>query len=353
MSVPSPKRTPIFAAESLCPVCEAGVSKYHTRVDGYDYFQCTNCCSLHVDRATLDRIDEGKSTRVYDEKYWSEELRAARERADGVSLVRAGEAILYARRPVKRFLDVGTGPGFLLDALARHFPEQRNMFHGVELFPPDEHSSNPNYLVGNVGDLSGYFDAGTCIEVVEHLTPRMLKNLARGLAAISVPGSLWLFNTGMPEYVIGQDPAYLDPLHRGHIVSYGLKGVVSVFEPFEFRIRPIPGKSYAWFAEFKPVKNPTFEERVYKPLPENRALLEHSGLLFQAAFESARASVLLAYPSRAQSRVEGGPNPEQLVAREVWDEYQRMLHSRSWKVTAPLRVAARCIRAIRQWMTAG
>lgn len=173
-----------------CPVCGAGVSKFHARIDGYDYFQCINCSSLYIDRATLDRIDAGESTRVYDESYWNEELRAARERADGVSPVRAGEAILCARRPVERFLDIGTGPGYLPDALARHFPAHPDMFHGVELFPPEEHSTHPNYLIGDVAGLRGSFDAGTCIEVTEDLTPAMLKNVARGLAAISRPGTL-------------------------------------------------------------------------------------------------------------------------------------------------------------------
>ena len=334
-----------------CPVCGAGVSKFHARIDGYDYFQCIDCSSLYIDRATLDRIDAGQSTRVYDESYWNEELRSARERADGVSLVRAGEAILYARRPVERFLDIGTGPGYLLDALARHFPAHPDMFHGVELFPPEEHSAHPNYLIGDVGHLQGYFDAGTCIEVAEHLTPVMLKNVARGLAAISRPGTLWLFNTGMPEFVIEQNPEYLDPLRRGHIVSYGLRGIAHLFEPFGFRVSQIPGKSYAWYAEFKPTEALGFDERVYRPLPENRRLLEESGLLFQAAFESARASLYMqtAWAQSHAGQTARGQSPANTCAtNDVWDEYQRMLHSRSWRLTRPLRNAARWTRTFRQ-----
>lgn len=336
-----------------CPVYGAGASKFHARIDGYDYFQCVDCESLYIDRATLEMIDAGRSTRVYDENYWNEELRSARERADGVSLVRAGEAILYARRPVERFLDIGTGPGYLLDALARHFPGRSSMFHGVELFPPEAHSTNPNYLVGDVADLRGTFDAGVCIEVAEHLTPGMLKNMASGLAAISKPGTLWLFNTGMPEYVIAQDPSYLDPLRRGHIVSYGLRGIACLFEPFGFRISPIPGKSYAWFAQFRPVETPGFDERVYQPLPENRRLLEESGLLFQAAFESARAAMYMhaaetqTFPQ--QGSVAGAQSSSgSCVADSVWAEYQLMLHSRSWRLTQPLRTAACWVRAFRR-----
>lgn len=265
--------------------------------------------------------------------------------------MRAGEAILYARRPVKRLLDVGTGPGYLLDGLARHFPEHVDMFYGVELFPPEAHSRHPNYVVGDVGALKLRFDAGVCIDVVEHLTPQMLRNVARGLAGISEPGSLWLFNTGMPEFVIEQDPGYLDPLRRGHIVSYGLRGAAHVFEPFGFRVSAIPGKSYAWFAEFRPRESPAFHERVYRPLPENRKLLEESGLLFQAAFESARASLYMQAASDqadAAARADANGCAGSPAPMDLWDEYQRVLHSRSWKLTRPLRAVARWARTLKR-----
>lgn len=324
-----------------CPVCETGESSLYTRIDGYDYFRCAVCGPLDIDGAIVDAVDAGKGTRVYDAEYWQEELPAARERAHGVSLVPVGEAILYARRPVRRFLDVGTGPGFLLDALSELLPSHAGVFHGVELFPPEEHSANPNYYVDDVRGLNGVFDAGTCIEVVEHLTPRVLRNLAQSLAKISATNSLWLFNTGSPDYVLHEDPGYLDPLHRGHIVAYGLRGIRHIFEPFGFRVSTIPGKNYAWFAEFRPTETLDFSERVYRPLGENRALLEESGLLHQAAFESARAS-LYQQVLQQQEPVSGAA-----VSADVWHEYQRMLHSRSWKLTRPLRSAARWLRKAR------
>lgn len=281
--------------ETTCPVCEAGKSVFYANIDGYDYLQCGACRSLHIARDVLDDIDRGNAPRIYDEDYWREELRSARERAGGVSLVRAGEAILYCRRPVTRFLDVGTGPGYLLDELAKQFPARQDVFHGVELFPPEEHSSHPNYIKGNVGMLAMTFDAGVCIEVIEHLTPRMLAELARGLARVSAAGTLWLFNTGMPDYVLKEDPNYLDPLHRGHIVSYSLQGLTQMFEPHGLRVQGLPGKSFAFVAEYQPeVAAGDFEYRIYHPLKENIALLQEAGLLHQAAFESARAYFYLA-----------------------------------------------------------
>ena len=313
-----------------CPVCETGLSSSYRHIDGYDYLQCAACGSLHVDRATLSEIDAGRSTRVYDDAYWSEELRSARERACSDGLVRAGEAILYARLPVQRFLDIGTGPGFLLDELSRQLPAYAERFHGVELFPPQEHTSHPNYHQGEIGGLNGLFDAGVCIEVVEHLTPKMLASLVRGLAQVSSPHSLWLFNTGMPDYVLKEDPGYLDPLHRGHIVSYGLRGLTHIFEPHGFRIRVVPGKSYAFVAEFQPSDaDLDFEQRFYHPVRENRALLASSGLLFQAAFEAARASYY----------------HEQYLARTKWAltlQAQLDWMSGSWlgKLPRPVKAAA-------------
>lgn len=277
--------------ETNCPVCASGTSSFFEAIDGYDYLQCASCNSLHIASDVIDAIDAGNTTRIYDEAYWQEELRAAKERATGPGLVRAGEAILYSKRAVKRFLDVGTGPGYLLDELARHFPARPEMFYGVELFPPDEHSRHPNYRKGEVGELEMKFDAGTCIEVVEHLTPRMLSRLASGLAKASNPGAVWFFNTGMPDYVIKEDRAYLDPLHRGHIVSYSLAGLTGIFGEHGFSVMNVPGKSYAFLAEFQPQDEPCdFVRRIYYPVPDNRSLLEESGLLYQAAFEAARSS---------------------------------------------------------------
>lgn len=272
-------------------MCESGSSSFYETIDGFDYLKCTGCGSLHIGNDVLAGIDAGKSTRLYNESYWEDELRAARERANGVGLVRAGEAILYSRRPVKRFLDVGAGPGYLLDGLSKQLPRHSNIFYGVELFPPVDHSAHPNYKVGEVCEIDATFDAGVCIEVIEHLTPRMLTNLAAGLAKVSNPDTLWFFNTGMPEYVLKEDRGYLDPLRRGHIVSYSLAGLVHIFEPHGFRISALPGKSYAFVAEFRPsVDAPDFAHRIYHPLPENKALLEESGLMFHAAFEAARSS---------------------------------------------------------------
>lgn len=312
---------------ATCPVCSATASAFFRKVDGYDYFHCDSCDSLHIDEATIEAIDAGKHVRVYDTKYWSSELQAARQRSTGSSLVRAGECILYARRPITAFLDVGTGPGYLLDSLSAALPLHRDIFHGVELFPPESHSAHPNYLKGDLGSLARTFDAGVCIEVVEHLTPTMLRRLIRALAKVSAPKALWLFNTGMPDYVRDQDPDYLDPLHRGHIVSYGHRALESMFSAQGFAFKVIPGKNYAFLAEYQSDDDEwNFEARIHSPLAENKAMLDQNGLLYAASFEAARSSYYFEqYLERTRWAL--GLDDEVRNLRELIEQQATQIHS--------------------------
>ena len=276
--------------EVICPVCREGRSRSFAQIEGMNYLRCLGCRSIHIELAALTEIDAGRPLlRDYGADYWAMELAAARTRAQGVSMCRAGEAILYCRRPVRRFLDIGAGPGFLLENLIESLDPAGEIFHGVEKFAPDLHFRHPNYHLGSLADLNERFDAGTCIEVVEHLTPEMLRSFAAQLAKVSYPDSYWLFNTGMDEYVVHEDPGYLDPYRRGHIVSYSVKGLKTIFEPFGFRVHQLPGKSFGFAAEFQPGADFPYEDRIYRPLEENRTLISRDPLLYHAAFESARS----------------------------------------------------------------
>lgn len=273
-----------------CPICPSGRSDLYRVIDGHEYFTCASCGSIHIDQAVIDMLDAGGSlVGDYAEEYWNQERVGATERASGVSLCRAGEALLYCRRPVRRFLDVGAGPGLMLQELHRFLDPAAEIFHGVEKYPPPYAVVCPNFHIGGLDVLEGRFDAGVCIEVVEHLTPKMFEILVRDLAAVSAPGSLWLFNTGMPDYVRNEDPAYLDPVHRGHIISWSLLGCSPYFERHEFTVTALPGRSFGFFAEYQPNETPQFECRIYQPLAENVELLKVSGLLYQASFEAARS----------------------------------------------------------------
>lgn len=274
-----------------CPVCGTGTGTLHAVIDGHPYYACGDCGSLHASQALLDAIDAGNAPLAdYAADYWERERASAEQRAAGVSLCRAGEAILYCRRPVRRFLDIGAGPGFLLRNLQSLLDPAGDVFHGVEKFPPAYADRGRNYHAGGVEDLPGTpFDAGVCIEVVEHLTPRMFDGLAKGLARVSAPGTFWLFNTGMPDYVRNEDPGYLDPVRRGHIVSYSLEGAARILGPHGFQVRGLPGKTFAFSAEYRPDEALDFDARIYGALEANVALLQRHELLYHAAFESARS----------------------------------------------------------------
>lgn len=297
-----------------CPVCKReSASRPFRTIDDFAYLSCDACGSLYIAPEVLAAIDRGERLRGYDSDYWQTELQDARQRSRSDALVRSGEAILYAQREVHRFLDIGAGPGYLLDELSLLWPDRPELLHAVEMFPPEQHSRHPNYVVGTTATLTGKFDAGVCIEVIEHLTPAMLDGLIAGLAGASHPDALWLFNTGMPDYVRREDPGYLDPIRRGHLVSYGLDGLRVLFEPHGFRVSALPGKSFAFIAEYRPTSvEPSFDQRFYRPLPANKQLLEAAGLLYQAAFESARSYY---FQAESQARTDWALQLQQDVER--------------------------------------
>lgn len=276
----------------LCSICRGKLAPYR-EVSGVAYFECRECGSLLAEQSVLDAVDEGSFNRRYDESYWACELAAARERAYGPALARVSETLLYARRPVRRFLDVGSGPGFLLDALSTYLPASKAIFWGVETFPPRVRTSNPQYIVGSMDALPGKFDAGLCMEVVEHLTPRMVSALGSSLANRSEPDAIVLFNTGLPAFVKSVNPGYLDPYVRGHIASYSLKAMSVLLSPFGFRVSPLRGKDWAYVAEYQPTSAPApIEDRIWTALPENKQILadpEMGSVLYGLGLDTARA----------------------------------------------------------------
>ena len=265
-------------AAAACPCCAATEVTLLREVESYEYFTCSRCGAIFIAPRHLDEIDGGRDLRRYDVDYWDEELPAARDRAYGVALARMAEAFHYATIPIHRFLDVGSGPGYFLDAVEKHLPASASRFYGVEKFPPpaDRRTPSPRLLIGDLADLELRFDGGICIEVAEHLTPRTLRSLVRSLGRVSTAGALYLFNTGLPEYVLHEDPAYLDPVRRGHIMSYSPRSLEHLLEGLGVRVHPIRGKTWAFALEFGSA-SPAGEDitaRVWSALPENVAVLD-------------------------------------------------------------------------------
>lgn len=281
--------------EGACPLCgKAG--PLHATIDHVDYFACRRCDFIYADPELLARIDAGDAPCDYDDGYWKRELDAARERSSGVSLARVAEAALYCTIPIQRFVDIGSGPGYLLDALARYLPARSERFYGVEKFPPPptERSAHANYLCCDLADVGLTFECGVCIEVLEHLTPAMASGLAAAMAKVSVPGSLFLFNTGLTDYVRKEDPGYLDPYRRGHITSWSMRAAAKIFEPQGFVVHALRGKTWAFLVErpnaTQADRRP--EDRIWHAPAANRGLLtdpEMGEVLFLLGRESARA----------------------------------------------------------------
>jgi len=277
-----------------CPICLHEANPVRD-VDDVAYFKCLKCGSLFAHPDFLAAVDTG-AIENYREAYWGHEISAARERSFGAGVVRMAETLRMARIPVRRALDIGSGPGFLLDALADLVPSLAERVHGVELFPPppDKRSRSPNYHVGSIADLDGAFDAGVCIEVIEHLTPTLLAGMLRQLAGKSSPGALYFFNSAQPSFVETVNPGYLSPYGAGHLVSWSVAGARIMFERAGFNLIALPGRDWAFLAEFGPPRAVGLEmllDWLWRPAPENIALIRNDrfGPLFEAVgLEAAR-----------------------------------------------------------------
>lgn len=253
------------ASDSVgCLLCGDAASSMRN-VDGVDYYECPACDFVFADPVFIERIDRGMASREYDQDYWASELASARQRSYGSSLARLAEALLYCTVPVNKFIDIGAGPGYLLDALNEYLPSSGDVFYGVEKFPPSEEyaTDNKNYIRADLSEVEMKFECGVCVEVIEHLTPSMARALAASLAKVSLPGSLYLFNTGLTDYVRYEDPGYLDPFRRGHITCWSVRAASQVFEPHGFVVRPLVGKSWAFVVEM-----PGVPERMEVPLAD-------------------------------------------------------------------------------------
>lgn len=281
-----------------CPLCSSR-SRVFRPVDGVTYFECADCEFIFADPKLLDKADSGEALREYDSSYWEKELASARDRSFGPALARVAETILYARRPIENFIDICSGPGYLLDALQLYLPNSAERFFGVELYPPapEFRSKHPNYKVGGLDSLDSTFQAGVCIEVLEHLTPNMATKLASDLARVSDPEAFYLFNTGLVSYVKNEDPAYLDPYGRGHITCWSVSAARRIFEPVGFSVMPVPGKTWAFGVEFvnpSASQSANLTDRIWTALPENKSLLTDpltGSLMYILGIDTARAYI--------------------------------------------------------------
>jgi len=270
--------------------------KHYAHVRSIDFFECRHCDFISVSAEMLQQIDLGLNVRKYDDNYWEREHADGRDRSYGPALSRFAELLLYAQVPVERFLDLGTGTGDLLDSLTFHLPSSTSRFYGIEKFPPpvEYRTKHVNYFVGDLRDLPGVFQAGLCMEVVEHLTPTMLDDIAQQLAEKSADGSIFLFNTGLTDYVRLEDPDYLDADIRGHICIWSVRAVTPIFERYGFTVYAIPGKRWAFLVErvASGARYPAIPDRIWTRLPQNEAILRDpasSHILFGAGLDAARA----------------------------------------------------------------
>lgn len=272
-----------------CGVCGVDAPLWKI-VDRLAFSDCPACGSIAMQADELAMVDSGEFERKYDPQYWSEELSAAKERSWGAGLARSTEALLLCRRRVERFLDIGCGPGYLLDALSYYLPSSKELFYGVEKFPPEKRSCHRGFIEGSLDELDDLYDCGVCIEVIEHLTPTMLRQFVRDLAQVSRPGSFFIFNTGLSDFVRSECSTYIDPRHRGHIVSWGFPALERIFGEQGFTVHRMGKREWAFAVEYGSSSAEPIGERIWEPFGANKVIFDDpvSGM---AAFILARESL--------------------------------------------------------------
>jgi hypothetical protein len=285
--------------EKECPLCQKKTGMpLIKKVNDFSYHHCTDCDFIFIDKEILDEIDKGKQVFKYQHDYWQEEVHAARERSWGSSIARMSECFHYCRIPISRFIDIGTGPGYFLDAVDHFLPASSERFFGWELYPPEKEfrTSHKNYITGEFAGINARFQAGLCMEVVEHITPKQVYNLMRDLRDKIDNGAFFIFNTGLVEYVLKEEMDYLDPIKRGHICIWSVNALNVLLNDLGYYCYPIGKKTWAVAVEYNTNKQDRnfdpIDNRIWSILPENRKILEdkESGTVIQIlGLESARA----------------------------------------------------------------
>jgi hypothetical protein len=281
--------------EITCPICSKSSSTKDLQLQEFSTFlECVDCdFYFHKDRDTKKRADT--APHEYSDLYWSDELAAAKERAFGVSIARAAEVFVLSKVPIRKFLDIGTGPGYFLDAIQKFLPDSITSFFGVELFPPspDDRTKHPGYRLGWLDQFAdSSIDGGICIEVLEHLRASDVRDLFSLLYTKASSGAAFMFNTGLTDYVRSEDVPYLDPVVRGHISIWSVKALRELISDLGWTITPIPNRTWAFLAEKTTFVSSDFSSRIWETLPENMEALcgaENSKLLYLLGRDSLRA----------------------------------------------------------------
>ena len=90
-----------------CPVCAASEGLPFRVVEGVEFFVVAAPVLHFCKRQVLAAVEQDRFARSYDATYWAREDRSAWARSHGAALARVAEVFLYARRPIRRFLDIG------------------------------------------------------------------------------------------------------------------------------------------------------------------------------------------------------------------------------------------------------
>jgi hypothetical protein len=277
-----------------CPICLSlhEIKIYSTLPTGH-FNECLNCDYMFFSSFNQKKTETSK-LEAYQDLYWLEEISAAKERAFGISIARASEVFILSSIPIKTFLDIGTGPGYFLDAVNKYLPDSSITFLGVEKFPPGSEfqTKNPGFRTGWLEQFKDEsIDGGICIEVIEHLSATEVLQLFNLLYVKSSKGATYIFNTGLTDYVRKEDSDYLDPEIRGHISIWSIRALKILLADTGWTFSPIRNRTWCFMVEKEIEIDVDLDTRIWRPLSKNIEALcgeSNSKLLYLLGRDSLR-----------------------------------------------------------------
>ncbi len=182
-----------------CQVCDATVRRLYAAHAGHELFECAGCGFVVLDPLP----DAGARVALYDDAYGGastgyfakvdKKTRRARRRAAFI-------ANKVRERPgQRRFLDVGSSAGFMVEAAREKGFEGvgveldgTSVAYAREHYPQNEffHGTIEDYALGNRGPV---FDVVYCSEVIEHTADA--NSFVAAIAALTQPGGLLYLTT--------------------------------------------------------------------------------------------------------------------------------------------------------------
>jgi len=216
--------TPLtFDDRSGCPLCGSSASTVYRAFQEIPVLRCTGCQFLYSGRI----MPAGQLASYYQKDFGSDRHRKG-QIVNAATNVRVLASVMDLAK-AKRWLDVGTGYGFLLAALRDRFSVEAS---GVELSESEAAFARENLALNVTSSLNDSsiakrsFDVVSCFEVIEHIA--LPVSFLQGLMEYVRPGGYLIimtdnFESAPVNKLAGGFPKWIPHTHISHFSAQTLR----------------------------------------------------------------------------------------------------------------------------------